>query len=87
MADFFKDNLVELESPAERAAAVTPNDSTDLANSSRALYIGTGGNVSIVTVGGDTVTFSNLADGSLLPVRAARVRLTDTTASDIVAVW
>lgn len=72
--------------PATRAAAVTPNDSTDLATDARALYIGTTGNVSVITAGGDTVTFTAVPVG-LLPVSVSRVRSTGTTASNILALW
>ena len=87
MADEFASNASGLDSPATRAAAVTPNDSTDLATAARALYIGGAGNVSLDTVGGDTVTFTGLAAGTILAVRTARVRSTSTTATAIVALW
>lgn len=87
MADPFKLNATGLTSPGRNAAAVTPNDSADLSVTARALYIGGAGNVSLVTANGDTVTFVGLAAGSVLPVTAARVRLTDTTATSIVAIW
>lgn len=72
---------------AENAAAVTPDNDNDLATAALALYIGTGGNVALITTGGDTVTFSNLPDAALLPVQTARVLATNTTATDIVALW
>jgi hypothetical protein len=84
MADSFGNITPGLDSPAGRAFAVTPNDSTDLTTFARALFIGTAGAVSVVTVGGDTVTFAGLPSGSVLPVRVARVRSTGTTATNIV---
>jgi hypothetical protein len=88
MADQFETLSSGLESPATRAAAVTPSDSTDLATVARALYIGGAGNVVLDTAGGDTsVTFTGLAAGTILPVRVARVRSTSTTATSIVALW
>lgn len=71
--------------PAMYAAAVTPNNSADLPLRARALYIGGAGNVSLVTTGGNTVTFVGLGAGTILPVTTARVRATDTTATAIVA--
>jgi hypothetical protein len=85
MADTFSGHSNGLSSPAAQAAAVTPSDSTDLANASRALYVGTVGNLAIITVGGSTVTL--VGASGWMPVRAARVLATGTTASDIVAVW
>lgn len=86
MSDVFSNHAAGLSSPASHAAAVTPNDSADLSTAARALYVGTAGNISLVTTGGDTVTLSNVAAG-ILPIRVARVRATGTTASNIVAIW
>ena len=86
MADAFESNASALDSPAAHAASVTPNDSTDLTASSRALYIGTSGDVKVTTVGGETVTFASVPVG-VLPVRVQRVWATGTDASDIIAIW
>lgn len=73
--------------PAQSAFALTPSDSTDVPNGScRALYVGVGGNLSIVT-GGATVTFAGVLGGTVLPVSCSRVRSTGTTASSIVALY
>lgn len=74
---------IDLTVPAGGAIAVTPSDSTVLSGV-RAIYVGTGGNVA-VTVGGSDVTFVNVSAGLILPVRATKVLLTGTTASNIVA--
>lgn len=76
-----------LTSPADNAVAVTPSDSTDLAYVSRALYIGTGGNLVVTMAGGGDVTFSNIPDGSILPIRVSRVKATSTTASGIISIY
>lgn len=71
--------------PAGGAFAVTPSDSTILGGV-RALFVGTGGNVAVVTPGRTTaVTFANVGDGTILPVRCSKVMSTNTTASGIVA--
>ena len=72
---------------AGRALAVTPNDSTDLAFTGRALWVGVGGNISVI-LDEDTaaVTFVAVPSGTLLPVRVRRVRSTGTTASSLVVV-
>lgn len=88
MSDTFQSHADGLDSPAKNAAAVTPNDSTDLTNTARALYIGGAGNVTLDTAGGQTsVAFTGLTAGTILPVRTARVRSTGTTATNIVALW
>lgn len=74
-----------LSSPAIDGFAVTPNDSTDLTQVSRALYIGTAGNVALITAKGTTLTFVGLQAGQTLSVRAARVLSTGTTAGSIIA--
>lgn len=85
MADQFENHASGLASPAQHAAAVTPNDSTDLTSASRALFVGSAGDISVIMAGGETVTFANAS--GWMPIRVSRVRATDTTASNIVAVW
>lgn len=87
MADAFANHETSLDSPGHRAAAVTPNDSTDLTNAARALWVGGAGNLAVVTTGGDTVTLTAATAGSVVPVRVARVLSTGTTATAIVALW
>ena len=72
---------------ASSYAAVTPNDSTDLAAACRALYVGTGGNVVAVRLDNTAVTFTGVPSGTILPVIARRVNSTSTTASNIVALY
>lgn len=76
-----------LQQPFKRAAAVTPNDNTDLAHEAHALFIGGAGNAVVITSGGDTVTFNGLTAGSTLLVRCKRVKSTSTTATNILALW
>ncbi len=51
------------------------------------LYIGGTGSVKVLTAGGDKVTFANAAEGFVLPVNVLQVFATDTTATDILALW
>ena len=85
--DKFSDYPTSLTAPARDAIVVVPNDTTDLAILPRAFFIGQTGDVSARLAGGQTVVFRNVQAGSLLPVRAARVNATGTTAADIVALW
>ncbi len=84
--DNFVTNIVGTTSPASIAEAVTPSDSTDLTNVSRALWIGGAGNISVIMANGSTVLFSGVPAGTLLPLRVSRVRSTSTTATLIVAI-
>ena len=87
MADSFATFATGLDSPGYSAAAVTPDDNTDLTTHARALWIGVAGNVKVTTSGGNAVTFTGAQAGSILPVRVARVWSTGTTATNITAIW
>jgi hypothetical protein len=50
------------------------------------LYVGIGGDLFVVTAGGDAVSFINIPSGSFLPIQVIRV-LTATSASRIIALW
>lgn len=70
--------------PARNCFAVTPANA-DLATYTRALYVGTAGNVAVILVDDSAaVTFSNVPAGAILPLACKQVRLTNTTASNIV---
>lgn len=86
MPDIFEDRSSGLESPGYRSVEITPSDSTDLSTHARALYVGTPGDIRVITSGGDTVTFRNVPAG-ILPIRIRRVYAVGTTATDLVAVW
>ena len=73
--------------PVSHAAAVTPADGTEFANVTTALWVGGGGNLSVVMAGGETVTLSGVLPGTLVPLRVTRVRSTGTTATNILALW
>lgn len=75
-----------LESPIVCAVEVTPDDDADIQRVSRALHIGTAGDLRATMAGGPTVTFRGLSTG-WHPLRVSRVHATGTTASDIVAGW
>ena len=87
MADPFSNHSTGLTSPARNCAAITPNDSTDLAVVTRGIYVGVSGDVALITEGGQTVTLKNAAQGSTIPVRAARVLSTGTTATNLISFY
>lgn len=58
-----------------------------LSNTSRALWVGGAGNVEVVMNNGDTLTFTGVTAGYLLPVRATQVNTAGTTAANILALW
>lgn len=76
--------------PADDAFAITKSDTVDIQNSNGvatvpdAIYVGTGGNITGVTVRGTTVVFKNLPAAYILPQRLKRINATGTTAADLV---
>lgn len=85
MIDTFAKHTRSLTSPPEHALAITPADA-DLAQVTRALYVGTGGDVAVRMFDGSSVTLVNVPSGTLLPLRVARV-LPASTASNILGLW
>jgi hypothetical protein len=67
------------------AAAVTPNNSVDLANPGY-IAVGVAGNLNVDTINGDTVVVPAAA-GIPVPVLVKRVRATSTTATGIVVYY
>ena len=52
------------------------------------LYVGTAGNIRVLTIGGDTVTFTAVPAGTFIPVSVKRVYSTGTVAAaSILALW
>lgn len=76
-----------LITPFPHAAAITPSDANDLAVPARGVYVGVAGNVAIVTITNEVVTFVGALAGSIIPVRTKRVNATNTTATNLVALW
>jgi hypothetical protein len=76
-----------LVAPYAHAAVLTKSDTDELVEASRALYIGGTGNINVVTVSGETVLFSALPVGTVLPIRIKQLLSTNTTATLVVALW
>ena len=78
-----------ISDPLAHAFEITKHDTTDLEGVTRALYVGTAGDVAVRLQGnpGTTIVFKNVPAGSLIPIRAARVMSTGTTAADMVGMW
>lgn len=71
--------------PSRRPFAIAPHDTVPLTRVPKAIYIGSGGTVVLRGMDGQAdVTFKNLANGQILPVRAAFVRASGTTAGDLI---
>ncbi len=83
--DQFSAHTTSLESPASSAVAITPSDENDLAQISRAVYVGGAGDLAVTMKDGSIATFKNLIAGSSIAIRVSRVLSTGTTATHIVA--
>lgn len=70
--------------PAIDAFDIAPNDSTDLPEVTRALFVGQGGTIAAVTQEGTTITLNNVTTGAILPLRVSRVLASGTTALSLV---
>jgi hypothetical protein len=51
------------------------------------LYVGGAGNVSVITIGGDQITFNSVPAGTTLPIQVLKLRATGTTATAVNALW
>lgn len=76
-----------MTSPADNLVAITPSDSTDLANVSRALYVGGAGNLVVTPFGGGSNVTLTVVAGAILPIRVSRVLSTGTTATGLVNLY
>lgn len=94
--------MTQKTNPAAFAKAITPSDSTDIdfggkSKITRGIYVGLGGDISVEMAGDPlgsgkgmsdpTVLFKTVLSGTLLPISVTRVNSTNTTASELVAVW
>ena len=70
---------------AIKSVDVAPDDNQDLAIIGAIIFVGTGGDLEVTTVSGDTVIYKNLPDAYTLPVQVRRVKATNTTAQDLIA--
>lgn len=64
---------------------LTPSDSAGLGDSVRQIYVGTGGDVSLVDARGNTVIHKNASAGTYLgPFNVVKVNSTGTTATNLI---
>lgn len=70
--------------PAMDAFVITPSNSVNFNIMARAVYVGAGGDIALVTSRNNTVTFIAVPQGTVLPVVCLRINSTSTTASSLV---
>jgi hypothetical protein len=64
--------------------AITPSDTKTYSPPLLSLFIGTGGTLVVTSIAGATLTFLNVASGTLLPIACTQVQATNTTCSGII---
>lgn len=86
MTDPFQNRADSVSAPATRARAIVPSDTVALPEIPKALYVGTGGTLTMQGAA-DTVdsVWVDVPSGGIVPFRPSHVRATGTTASDILA--
>ncbi len=63
---------------------ITPHNTNRLIQAPRGLYIGTGGNLTIIDKNNNESMFVDIPSGSILPIQPIIVKDTGTTAGNIV---
>lgn len=81
--DNFHDYSAGLTGPICGGFDITPNDSADVEQVTRAIIVAGTGDVSAVLKNGDTITLPSLIAGVVYPFRVARVLDSGTTATGI----
>lgn len=91
MADRFGSYGDTVSSPATRVTSIVPNDTNDLTDIPKGIYVGTGGDIAMIGLNAPAeatgVVWKNVPAGSLIPFRARRVLATGTTASNMLALY
>ena len=84
MTDRFKTRGASIDGPATDGFTITPHDITELNEVPRAIYIGSTGDVTLLTLEGTELLFKNCASGSILPIRATIIKSTGTSATNML---
>jgi hypothetical protein len=80
-------NFLRMIAPLDKGFAVTPHNTNDLPHVTREIWVGTAGNMVFVTDDGVELTINNIQNGTRLPYRAAKIKSTGTTATNIVGLY
>ncbi|RIV89766.1 hypothetical protein D2V17_05740 [Aurantiacibacter xanthus] len=86
--DRFKNSSDSVSDPARSLAAISATSPAPLNSAPKAIFIGSGGDVSIRAIDDESaVTLRNVPSGTILPIRAAQLDPALTTARDIVGLY
>jgi len=81
------DTVLTTSTAITAALTYTIYSQTDNPSNGCVLFAGGAGDIELITVDDDTVLFKGIVAGQFLPVQVKRVKATNTTATDIVALW
>lgn len=70
--------------PGMDGFTITPSDTVNFNSVARAIYVGVGGTVVLVTPQNTVLTFVGVQSGQILPVMAGRINATNTTATTMI---
>lgn len=84
MTDRFNNRVTGNTDPATDGFPIIPNDTLNLVETTRAIYVGGGGAITLTLLSGTQLVFANIPSGTMLPVRAVLIKATGTDASDLV---
>lgn len=84
MNDDFKSHQTGLTAPASAGQALVADDIQPLASVTRAIYVGSGGDMRVTLLSGDVITLKSTVAGTVYPLRITHLHSTGTTASDVV---
>lgn len=91
MADKYGAFVSNVSDPARKSIAVAPSDTQDLADVPTSLYVGNGGDITMIGIdapsGAPGVLWKNVPAGMILPFRARRILAAGTTAANILALY
>lgn len=90
MSDRFNKSYTNIDSIAYDAFTITANDSVTFSQPTRAVYVGSSGNVHVEMVSYDgsntELTFVGAVAGSVLPIRIQKV-FANTTANNLIGLF
>lgn len=87
MTTGYKIDVPNVTMCAQGGIAVSSSDSNELSPYSRALYVGTSGDVKVTHLDGSVAVYPAVPAGMVLPVSCKLVWSTGTTASNIVNMY
>jgi len=82
-------NEMLLDSPYARAFAITPHDTNALTEVTRAVYVGGAGAIVVNLQGQQStdITLAAVPVGTVLRIKAYRIKSTGTTATNLVGLY